>query len=164
MNILTLSGSARQASKNTQLCLFIHELLGQHNCKHVDYLHELPLFYDGLQNSGDNVVNRFRAEVLWSDLVIISSPEYIYNMPALLKNAMEWLTDSGEMNQKRTILIGFTPQAPRGEKLMQCLSWTISSLNAQVITTLQLYQNEFSFDIDSENESMELLKVCLNLI
>ena len=49
-----------------------------------------------------------------SDAVIISIPEYIHNIPALIKNALEWVTTSGEFLGKKVLPITFTPHEPRG--------------------------------------------------
>ena len=104
-----------------------------------------------------------------SDAVIITTPEYIHNLPALLKNALEWLTTSGELAQKRVLAMTFTPHSPRGEKAMQSLLWSLQALDANVVVQLPLYQNEIEFEFDKteaiiENKEAEILMEAINLL
>jgi len=74
-----------------------------------------------------------------ADVVIIATPEYAYNIPAALKNAFEWCVASGEFAQKRVVAITSTPHAPRGEKCMQSLLWTLQALDARVLVEVPIY-------------------------
>jgi len=74
-----------------------------------------------------------------ADIVILATPEYAFNMPAALKSALEWCVASGEFSQKRVIAITSTPHAPRGEKCMQSLLWTLQALDATVLVEVPIY-------------------------
>ena len=75
---------------------------------------------------------------------LLTAPEYLHNLPALVKNALEWLTTSGELQQKPVLPITFTPHPPRGERAMQSLLWSLQALKARVVAQLPLYQNEMA--------------------
>ena len=110
-------------------------------------------------------VLQWRKAVAESDAIVISTPEYIHNLPALLKNALEWVSSSGELGQKPVLAMTFLPNAPRGEKAMQSLLWSLQALKARVVAELQLYREEIVFDADGrlvENDGLSLLKTGLN--
>lgn len=98
MKILGISGSLRQGSFNTSLLQAISRLLPTE----VDYevadinlpmytgnedIHELP-----------NVVQSLRTAVAESDAMIITCPEYNWNMTVALKNAIDWLSLGGKQS------------------------------------------------------------------
>jgi len=110
-------------------------------------------------------VFEWRKAVKDADAVVIATPEYIHNIPALLKNALEWLTSSGELFEKHVLAITFTPHKPRGEKAMQALLNTLIALKARVVGQLDLYQNEVGFNEDGKivnDEIIELLSVAID--
>ena len=168
MKILTISGSTRSLSANTKLLAALPLLVPNHTVERYSQLDQLPIFKaDADQHPWDTAVLDWRTAVATADAVIISIPEYIHNMPALIKNAFEWLTSSGELAQKRVLAITFTPHESRGEKAMQSLLWTLQALNANVVVSLPLYQNEIEFDTADnfiENEVLALLKEALVLL
>ena len=88
-------------------------------------------------------------------------------MPAALKNSLEWLTKSGELDQKKVIAITYTPNPPRGSKAMQSLLWSLTALNANVLTSLELYHSDIAFDNDGRAvliEGLDLLKEAFSLL
>lgn len=168
MNILTLSGSSRSNSSNVQLLESLSWLMPKKSFLYYRSLHLLPLFQaeqDAAPWSAEVIA--FRKAVAVADAVIISTPEYIHNMPAQLKNALEWLTSSGELVGKAVLPITYTPHEPRGERAMQSLLWCLEALDARVVTSLSLYQNSIKavdgrvvgedFEIDLLRAAVELL-------
>jgi len=166
--ILMISGSARMGSTNSKLLNAIPFLFPNHKFSRFPDLHQLPIFTEIVdQSSYPEIVLNWRKKVKSADAVIISTPEYIFNLPAMIKNALEWLTASGELVQKKVLPITFMPGTPRGAKAMQSLVWSLKGLDAQIVTQLPLYQNEIEFDENGklvENESLELLKEAIRLL
>ena len=147
MNFLTISGSNRPESSNVRLLHSLETLIPQHQFIHYNNISLLPLFQAEKDKSPwHHEVIKWRNMIEKSDAVIISTPEYIHNIPASLKNALEWVTSSGELTGKRVLPITFTPHPPRGEKAMQSLIWSLGALNANIITQIQIYQSEITFD------------------
>jgi len=168
MQITTVSGSMRPLSSNIRLLKSIKSLCPWHQFLLYDSITELPLF----QAEHDHFpwpeeVTSWRSIVENSDAIIISTPEYIHNIPAVLKNALEWLTSSGEMMDKRVLPITFTPHPPRGEKALQSLTWSLQALKANVVTQLPLYQSEVDFNsagIITNEEVLEILTEAVSLL
>ena len=118
-------------------------------------------------HSGSLTVAEWKKALNHSDAVIICTPEYIHNLPALLKNALEWITKSGELVGKKVLALTFSPNPPRGEKAMQSLIWSLQALDARIVAQLPLYQNEMEFDEEGnlvENMQVEMLREAINLL
>jgi NAD(P)H-dependent FMN reductase len=145
--ILSVSGSSRQASSNSRLLDFLPSLTQNlHLNRYLD-LHKLPLFMPEKDHAPfpDSVV-RWRNAVSQSDGIILCTPEYIHNIPAILKNALEWVTSSGELANKPVLVITYTPHEPRGSKAMQSLLWSLQALDARVLASLPLFHSGISID------------------
>ncbi len=150
MTILTLSGSSRTGATNQMLLDHLPRLVKQYNFYAFKGIQDLPLFHpdQDKQNPMPPSVELFKTAVIESDAVIISTPAYLHNIPAALKNALEWLTSSGEFVNKQVLAITYTPYAPRGGKAMQSLLWSLTALNARVMGSLELYHTDISFDTE----------------
>jgi chromate reductase, NAD(P)H dehydrogenase (quinone) len=168
MPILAISASARPDSANARLLDAMIAISPQQYIYRYTQLDKLPLFTAAAdQHPWPEAVLHWRKSVAEADALIICTPEYLHNIPALLKNALEWLTTSGELYQKRVLPITFTPHPPRGEKAMQSLRWSLQALEARVVGELDLYQNELHFAEDGsvvEVEMVELLRGGLGLL
>lgn len=165
MQILTISGSARVDSSNTKLLNAITSLCSQFRFHHYHLLPQLPLFLaDDDKAPFPEAVLKWRKVVKDADAIIVATPEYLHNIPALLKNALEWLSSSGELFEKSVLPITFTPHQPRGQKAMQALLNVLNALKARVVGQLDLYQNEVAFDDEGNvinKETIDLLKLAL---
>lgn len=168
MKILTLSGSTRATSSNTKLLKGVALLFSSHEFLFFKKLDQLPLFRAEDDTSPwTESVREWRKVLQDADAVIISTPEYIHNIPAVIKNALEWITTSGELVGKPILPITFTPHEPRGEKAMQSLCWSLQALDAQIVVQLPLFQNEINFRKDNslvESEGVEMLKEAVKLL
>ncbi len=167
MNILTISGSARTNSANIKLLEAISALFPKLNFQRYP-LEKLPLFHANLQDlPRPEVVLDWKTKIAKADALIISAPEYIYNMPAILKNALEWLTDGGELYEKKVLAITFAPTQGRAEKAMQSILWSLQALNADVVAQLPLFQDEVLFNDNnafSNGSDLEMLKEAIKLL
>jgi chromate reductase, NAD(P)H dehydrogenase (quinone) len=142
--LLLVNGSAHTNGANFQL---MKALSNRYNnrveTKIFNDLSLFPLFTPGAV--GNIFIQNWKKEIQNADTIIISTPAYLDNIPAVLKNALEWITESGELHEKKVIPITFTPHAPRGEFVMQSLLKSLKSLNALVVMELCLHQNEQEF-------------------
>jgi len=167
--ILGISGSASQDSSNTRLLQAIASSFSDsYDFKIQDGLWLLPLFTPQLQRSGvPEEVENLKAQVLWADAVIISTPEYLHNIPAVLKNALEWMTEAGELADKPVLPITFTPAPPRGEYAMISLLQSLKASKAKIVAELPLYRNEVksnSGHIEFNPAHVDLLSEAIKLL
>lgn len=168
MHILILNGSTRDGSSNQKLLDYLPILAPEHTFEQCQYLQKLPLFYpDFAQNTRPKIVQDFQATVAAADAIWISTPAYLNNMPAVLKNALEWLTTSGELDGKRVLAMTYTPHPPRGEKVLQSLLWTLTALKAQTVVSIELYHTDIAFDEKGKlikAEGLEMLEAACTLL
>lgn len=149
MKILAILGSASEKGSNLMLLDAI-KAFWQKKANNLDIeifndLRNFPLFRpEDLKEDLPQTIIDFKRKLNSSELVIISTPEYTHNIPAVLKNALEWITASGELANKKIIAITFTPKAPRGEFAMQSLLFSLKTMNCKVISELSFYKNEIS--------------------
>lgn len=166
-NVLTITGSALKESSNHKFLKSLPSIITNFEFVNFDGLIDFPLFTPELDKTPPKIVSNFKQHIQNSDIIVIATPEYTYNIPAVLKNALEWITSSGELYNKKVIAITYTPNAPRGEKAMQSLLWSLQALNANVIAELPLYQSELKVNNNGTLEgtaSIENLKALFDFI
>ena len=169
---LLINGSAASSSTNGN---FLQALSKRYTSASelqiypTEGLLHLPLYspdIDQPDQLSQSVLN-WRSSVSRAQSVILSTPVYIYNIPALLKNALEWLTTSGELYGKPVFVFTYTPHPPRGDKAMASLIPSLQALNAQILGQCQLYQSELfirdNFDLEGE-ESIVLLDEAMSML
>ena len=159
--IVAINGSTRPEAHNARLLQAIARRYDTYSVElHLD-LSGIPLYLADQESTliKDEIVE-LRSSINSADAVIISTPEYIHNIPAVLKNALEWLTESGEIYNKKTLPIVYSPNEPRGTHAMKSLLQSLTALNATIISSMQLYQNELIINEELEMSgsfSIELL-------
>ncbi len=67
-----------------------------------------------------------------ADGIIISTPEYAFGVPGVLKNALDWLVSSGELNEKPVVAISASPLSSGGDKAMASLLLTLKALGTKM--------------------------------
>jgi len=140
VKLLTISGSTRPKSSTARLLKSLALHAPQFEWRQAPNLETLPLFTpERLSEGKPHSCEVLAKAVDAADIVVIASPEYAHNMPAALKSALEWSVASGEFLQKNVIAITSTPNAPRGEKCMQSLRWTLQALDARILVELPMY-------------------------
>ncbi|MFT4760509.1 MAG: chromate reductase [Paraglaciecola sp.] len=168
MKILTVSGSSRAESSNSKLLDVLSNLFPEKEFEQCSFVNDLPLFKpENDSHPWDGNVLNWRKSIKAADGVIFCIPEYIHNMPALIKNALEWVVSSGELVGKPVLAMTFTPNEPRGEKAMQSLIWSLQALDARVVGQLALYQNEVKIkagEIVANVDNLEMLKEAIDLL
>lgn len=162
MNILAISGSASKKSSNYYLLKAIQQLLiDVHEIDIYDSLSDFPLFTpQRLKDEVPEIIQKFKELLLNADAVLISTPEYTHNIPAVLKNMIEWCTHSGEFENKSVLPITFTPYEPRGEYAMQSLLFSLNTMNAQFVAQLPIFKTE----VDIENKKIQLSEEIKSLV
>lgn len=110
MNVVALVGSLREDSYNLQLVQTIAERYKDKMSVSVADIESLPFYSEKLEADPPQAVLSLTQQVKASDAVIIATPEYNWSIPAVLKNALDWLS-RGErvMNGKPVLPAGVSP-------------------------------------------------------
>jgi len=158
-NILIIPGSTREGGSTMTLAnsLASHSFV-EHQVTYTTIHERLPLFLAQNEGTLPPIVQEWRKLIAKADAVIICTPEYIYNIPALIKNALEWVTSSGEMMHKSTLAMTYTPNAPRGRKAMTSLINSLTALDCRIAGQLALYQTDFNFEEQLSGEGLDLFR------
>lgn len=135
MRILGVCGSLQTSSGNREL-LRTAATVAPVGVEVVvtDLLRELPLFNPELEESGAPApVDAWRRALANSDAVLIASPEYGHSLSGALKNAIDWVIGSGELDNKVVATTAVVPHADRGRRGLQALGQTLRAVRAVVV-------------------------------
>jgi chromate reductase, NAD(P)H dehydrogenase (quinone) len=139
--ILAISGSLRAGSLNTAILQASAALApADVSVNLYSGLARLPFFNPDLDiDPAPPAVNEFRSELLSSDAVLISSPEYAHGVPGSLKNALDWVVRSGELYEKPVGLINVSSRSIHAQaSLVETLSTMAAKLIPEACVTLAL--------------------------
>jgi NAD(P)H-dependent FMN reductase len=66
--------------------------------------------------------------------VLIAAPEYGHSLPGVLKNAIDWLIGSGELEAKVVAITASVPSAERGRQGLAALRQTLGAVRAVIVS------------------------------
>lgn len=140
MKVLAISGSLRKKSYNTALLKAMKSLKKENiSINMYSGLGSLPLFNADLDvhtleedNSPTEVVE-FRKKVSIADALIISTPEYAFQLPGVLKNGLDWLVSSSVIVDKPVVIISASTSEMGGDKAHESLTNLMSVISRKII-------------------------------
>lgn len=133
--ILAICGSLQARSSNRTLL----EVAAQSPPAGVeillfDGLRDLPHFNPDLEANGAlPVVEAFRRALAASEALLIASPEYGHSLPGALKNGIDWVIGSGELERKIVAVTAAVPAAERGRLGLRALCDTLGAVRARIV-------------------------------
>ena len=148
--ILCISGSTREGST----CVAILNTIAMKFSERANFeiysrLDSMPHFDPDAEDSylPEEVVH-FRNAVENTDAVIICTPEYVFSLPAVLKNALEWSVASTVFSDKPTAMI---VASTAGEKTFESLTLILKTIQAKLDDTCKLHLKGVRSKIQSDN-------------
>lgn len=140
MRVLALSGSLRAQSLNTLLLCEATRLapLGL-EISRWERLDDLPHFSP--ERDADPLppaVVELRARIRTADALLISTPEYIHSLPAVLKNLLEWVVSSGECLGKPAVVWSASPSLEGGARAHASLVHILGVMSMRVVPEASL--------------------------
>src|SRR5262245_31749274 len=127
VRILALSGSLQASSANLVL-LHVAVASAPDGVEIVisDHLRHLPHFDPDAEAVGEApTVQAWRNALAESDAVLIASPEYGHSLPGALKNGIDWVIGTGELERKVVAITAAVPGHERGRLGLQALRQTL---------------------------------------
>lgn len=120
-NLALLKRAAASAPSGVELTFF-------------DGLRDLPHFNPDLEATAvpDSVL-RWRRALDESDAVLLASPEYGFSLPGALKNAIDWVIGSGELEGKVVAITAAVPAPERGRRGLRALRDVLSAVRATIV-------------------------------
>jgi NAD(P)H-dependent FMN reductase len=135
MKILGLCGSLQAKSKNLVL-LTLAASVAPPAVEVVvfDGVRDLPLFNPDTETSrAPESVVTWRQALDSSDAILIACPEYGFSLPGALKNAIDWVIGSGELERKVVAITAAVPGPERGRHGLQALRDTLTAVGATIV-------------------------------
>jgi NAD(P)H-dependent FMN reductase len=94
----------------------------------------LPHFNPDIEASGvPESVTQWRLALTASDAVLIACPEYGFSLPGVLKNSIEWVIGSGELEQKVVAITAAVAGPERGRRGLQALRDSLSAVRVTIV-------------------------------
>jgi chromate reductase len=90
IKILGIAGSLRKESYNRSLLRVAFEVAPSNCILEVFDLQGIPLYNQDEETHLPPAVAALKAKVRAADAILISTPEYNYSIPGVLKNALDW--------------------------------------------------------------------------
>jgi chromate reductase, NAD(P)H dehydrogenase (quinone) len=95
----------------------------------------LPYFDPDVDpDDAPSAVRALRAAIAASDAVLIAAPEYGHSLPGVLKNAIDWLIGSGELERKIVAITAAVPGSDRGRQGLAALRRTLGAVRAEIVS------------------------------
>jgi NAD(P)H-dependent FMN reductase len=156
-NIVVLVGSLRSDSLNRRLAekLVSDAPAGLH-LQIVEGLADLPFYNEDLDaDAVPQPAQRLRDCVADADRVLVVTPEYNGTMPAVLKNAIDWLSRPygvGALVGKRLAVLGTTPTPYGGKWAHADVRRSATVAGAVVVEDATLSQSSVGVDVLADAE------------
>jgi NAD(P)H-dependent FMN reductase/ribosomal protein S18 acetylase RimI-like enzyme len=135
LRILAICASLQEKSQNRTL-IEAAVRLAPGGAVVVPYfgLADLPHFNPDLEAGGTPAaVAAYRQAIRDSDALLIACPEYGHSLPGVLKNSIDWLIGSGELEGKLVAITASTNMAGRGRLGLRALRDALVPVQADVL-------------------------------
>ncbi len=150
--ITVLVGSLRADSLNRRIAEALREQAPVGVVVEIaDGLHDLPFYNEDLDAAeAPAAAVRLRAQVAGADAVLAVTPEYNGTMPAVLNNAIDWLSRPygvGAITGKRFGVVGATPTPYGGKWAHEDARRSATIAGAEVIDAALVSQSALEVDV-----------------
>lgn len=128
---MAMIGSLSARSSNLKIVENIASLASERFYVSIyDGIRHLPQFNPDLDGESLPLeVTGFRQAIANADMVLISTPEYVFGVPGSLKNALDWTVSSADFREKPVALI---VAALSGQTAFESLLKTLETLEAEI--------------------------------
>ena len=117
-NLALLRTAAASAPAGSSLVIF-------------DGIRDLPHFNPDIDPPDS--VRRWQQALTHSDALLIATPEYAFSLPGTLKNAIDWVIGSGELEGKVVAITTAVARPERGRRGLQALREPLSAVRASIV-------------------------------
>ena len=163
MKVLAISGSLRKGSYNTALIKALKNLeLENMSIEIYAELGVLPFFNADLDdhtletdNSPASVI-KLRSKVSQADALIISTPEYAFQLPGVLKNGLDWLVSSSAIVDKPIVIISASTSGMGGNKAYESLMNLMNVISGKIVTDSSFQVAKVNKKIDAQEEIIDV--------
>lgn len=143
LRIVCVCGSLQAQSGNRRLLHRARELAPHPlELELFEGLGALPHFNPDLDAGAIDSVSAWRASLASSLVVLIACPEYGHSLPGVVKNAVDWVIGSGELEGKPVAVTASTPSLERGRRGIKALRDTLEAVSAKLLWDVPIARGE----------------------
>ena len=148
---MAMVGSLSSRSSNLLVVEHISSLLiDKFQVEVYDGIRNLPQFNPDLEGEALPIeVGELRDAIRKADLVLISTPEYVFGVPGSLKNALDWTVSTADFREKPVALV---VAALSGEKAFESLLKTLETLEAVMCSGCSLLISHIKAKIGTDGK------------
>lgn len=135
MRVLAVCGSLQATSSNrTLLETAVKAAPAGVTITFFEGLSALPHFNPDLEAERTlPEVDAWRHAIAESDALLVASPEYGHSLPGSLKNAIDWVIGTGELERKIVAVTAAVAHPERGRLGLAALLGTLGAVSARVV-------------------------------
>ncbi|GAL84504.1 flavoprotein [Sporocytophaga myxococcoides] len=109
-------------------------------------------------------VEKLRKLIKNANGIIFCTPEYAFNLPGVLKNALDWCVSSGEFNEKPVLTLSASPLNTGGEKALASLQMSLTALGVKQIGSFSIANVNSKLDSNKKIIDKETITILENLL
>jgi NAD(P)H-dependent FMN reductase len=149
--IVAICGSIRLHSANLSIIQYVANFLSDEvELEIYSELAVLPHFNPDLdKDTGPEIVETLRDKIRNADGVLICTPEYVFSLPGVVKNAIEWCVSTTIFSEKPVALI---TASASGAKAHESLQLVMKTIYADVREEAQLLIQGAKGKVDNEGK------------
>ena len=167
--VAVLVGSLRADSVNRKLAEKLRDDAPEGvTLEILDGLEQLPFYNEELdQDAVPEAAARLRAQIAGADRVLVVTPEYNGTMPAVLNNAIDWVSrpyGAGAISAKPFATIGTTPTPYGGRWAHADTNRSANIAGAVVLEDATVSQSALEVDVLADAEVQAKLQAALKAL
>ena len=174
INIIGFTGSLRRNSYNKAALIAAKELLPPCATIEIVDISSIPFFNEDLEAEGvPQAVLDFKRKLATADAILISTPEYNYSIPPVLKNAMDWASRGTDLplSGKPLAIMSASPSLFGGSRVQYHLRQVCVRLNLLPLNQPEVFimKADTKFDLEgnlinetTRNSISKLLKALVD--
>jgi chromate reductase len=141
IKILGMTGSLRRGSYNRAALRAARELLPEGAEMEIADLSGIPFLNEDDEDNIPATVAAFKNSVRNADALLISTPEYNFSIPPVLKNALDWASRGGDepVRGKPLAIMSASPGMLGGARVQYQLRQMCVALDMKVINKPEVF-------------------------
>jgi chromate reductase len=156
--LVGITNSLRQTSLNRMTMALVDELLPAHCCMEMIDLRPLPFYDTDLEKQGyPRALQAIAATLAHADGVIITAPEYNHSIPAVLKNAIDWLSRVPQkpLNGMPVMILSATPGMLGGARMQYDLRRVLEAVGALPLVRPEVFIGHADSKFDAQGRCID---------
>lgn len=158
IKILGFTGSLRRNSYNKAALRAAQMLLPENTQLNIVDLADIPFFNEDIEDQGMPAsVANFRRELSEADAILISTPEYNFSIPPVLKNALDWASrgDILPLYGKPLAIMSASPSRLGGARVQYHLRQVCVSLNLIPVSKPEVFIDNANTKFDESGNLID---------